>query len=241
MKKKLFIGTSGWSYEHWKDLFYPDIPTTKWLPYYSEHFDTVEINTTFYHFPKEKTLKHWYEVVPKKFLFSVKANRLITHRKRLHECKELLSIFFKGTTLLKEKLGPILFQLPPSFKQNLNRLQEFIQELRPHFQYVFEFRHESWFNDATYDILRKSNIALCITDLGGHLSPLVVTADFVYIRLHGPQIPYSGSYGKQRLLQWKKRILTWIKQKKSVYIYFDNDEKSYAVQDAKTLKSLMKL
>ena len=240
MKKNIFIGTSGWSYEHWKEVFYPDIKPTERLQYYSKSFDTVEVNTTFYHFPSEKTLKNWYKQVPKKFLFSVKANQLITHRKRLHECKDLLRIFFQGTKILKEKLGPILFQLPPSFKQNTERLSDFISLLKSNLKYVFEFRNDTWFNDETYAILKKANIALCITDLGGKLSPLEVTASFVYIRLHGPKQAYSGSYGKQRLLTWEKRILDWIKQKKSVYIYFDNDEKSYAVKDAKTLKTLLK-
>lgn len=237
----IYIGTSGWSYSHWKENFYPeDLKTSDWLPYYSTKFSTVEINTTFYHTPLKTTVKNWFKKTSNYFIFSVKTNRYITHIKRLKDCKESLKIFYKSIVDFKSKIGPILIQLPPSFKANKDRLEEFIGLLNDKYQYTFEFRHETWFTDEIYEILSNNNIALCITDLKGNLSPEVITADFTYIRLHGPKNTYKGSYGKTKLNAWKKKIENW-SSNISVYCYFDNDEKGYAIQDAKTLKDLLKL
>ncbi len=234
-KHEIYIGTSGWSYEHWKENFYPEgLKATDWLSYYSQVFSTVEINTTFYHTPRVTTVEHWNEIVPENFLFSVKANRYITHRKRLHDCKKSLGIFYKSIEKFKTKIGPILIQLPPSFKANKERLIDFVHNLNKKYKYTFEFRHDTWFTDEIYEILTKHNLALCITDLHGKLTPEAVTADFVYIRLHGPQKAYSGSYGPIRLRKWKNKIEAWTKQA-DVFCYFDNDEKGYAIQDAKYL------
>lgn len=236
----LYIGTSGWSYSDWQDTFYPqNIKTNEWLNHYSHEFSTVEINTTFYHTPRVKTLVNWYEQVPFEFTFSVKANRFITHLKRLKDCKESVDYFYDNVKHLKTKIGPILFQLPPSFKNNKDLLSEFISNLKQENKHVFEFRHISWFTKEIYDLLNQNSIGLCITDLNGVLSPEEVTTDFTYIRLHGPQKAYKGSYGKSKLNTWKKKIEKWISSKISVYCYFDNDEKGYAIQDAKTLKSLI--
>jgi uncharacterized protein YecE (DUF72 family) len=242
MKKNLFIGTSGWSYAHWNKVFYTDIKPEDHLPFYSKYFDTVEINSTFYHTaPSNKTVKNWHKQVPKSFLFAVKANRFITHRKRLHDCKDALRSFVKEIKHLKEKLGPILFQLPPTFQKNIERLRAFIELLKPRrLDYVFEFRHSSWFDDEVYMLLEQAGIGLCITDVTGTLSPSVVTADFAYVRLHGPKKTYRGAYGEKRLTEWKKTISEWLRKDKKVYVYFDNDEKGYAIQDAKTLKRLLK-
>lgn len=242
MKKKpreVRIGTSGWSYEHWKENFYPsNLKPIDWLNYYANVFPTVEINTTFYHTPKLSTVKHWSEIVPKDFLFSIKINRYITHQKKLNDCKNSLDIFYKSIQKLNAKIGPILIQLPPSFKNNKERLLEFIRLLKKKYCYTFEFRHKSWFCDEIYEILKENKIALCITDLNGKQSPEVVTADFIYIRLHGPKHAYSGSYGPAKLKIWKKKIENF-SQTSSVYCYFDNDEKGYAIQDAKFLQDLL--
>lgn len=233
--KLIHIGTSGWSYNHWKENFYPEgLGTKKWLLYYSETFKTVEINNTFYRVPRETTVKNWVKAVPKDFLFSVKASRYITHLKRLHDCKESLDYFFSIIQHFQDKLGPILFQLPPSFKVNKERLEEFIALLDPSYRVVFEFRHESWFNKEIYALLKQHNLALCITDLGGKQSPEVLTADFTYIRLHGPKKAYQGTYGEKGIDAWYKKIKKWSKTA-AVFCYFDNDEKGYAIQDAKAL------
>lgn len=191
---ELHVGTSGWSYSHWKEIFYPhDLKQSDWLEFYAGIFSTVEINTTFYHTPRLSTVENWYNQVPNNFLFAIKINGYITHRKRLKDCKESLYFFYRSIKKLKAKAGPILIQLPPSFKENKERLIEFIYDLDDHYRYTFEFRHDSWFDDAVYQILSDHKMALCITDLNGKQSPEIITADFTYIRLHGPKKAYSGS------------------------------------------------
>lgn len=235
---QIYIGTSGFSYNHWKENFYPkDLNPKDWLNYYSNVFSTVELNTTFYHLPLISTVKKWHSQVGDNFLFSVKASRYITHQKKLHDCQESVRIFYQKIQELQNKKGPILFQLPPSFKMNKDRLEEFIKNLKKPHLHVFEFRNDTWFIDEIYEILKKNQIALCITDLNGKISPEEVTADFTYIRLHGPKKAYKGSYGPQ-LKEWKQKIEKW-SSKASVYCYFDNDEKGYAIQDARTLKEMI--
>ena len=237
---KNYIGTSGWSYLHWKNNFYPEgLKSIDWLAYYSNEFPTVEINTTFYHTPREATIEKWHSTAPKDFLFAIKASRYITHLKRLKDCKESLQFFYKSIAAFKNKTGPILFQLPPSFKINIERLKGFIALLNDEYHYTFEFRHPSWFVDEVYALFSTHKIALCITDLGGHLSPEKITSDFTYLRLHGPKKAYQGSYGSIGLKSWKKKIETWNQTQLSVFCYFDNDEKGYAIQDAKTLKNII--
>lgn len=236
-KPQVHIGTSGFSYDHWKENFYPKgLKNNEWLHYYSQVFPTVELNTTFYHLPSVSTVKNWYAQVGDNFLFSLKASRYITHMKRLHDCKESVDLFYQRMKL-KSKTGPILFQLPPSFKMDKDRLLDFIKNLKKSYLHVFEFRHDSWYNDEIYEILNKHKIALCITDWRGKLSPEELTADFTYIRLHGPQRTYKGFYGTQQLKKWKRKIENW-SSKASVFCYFDNDEKGYAIQDAKTLQEM---
>jgi uncharacterized protein YecE (DUF72 family) len=238
---KIYIGTSGWSYTHWKENFYPEkLKPNLWLGYYSSFFPTVEINTTFYHLPLATTIRHWYDQVPKDFLFSLKTSRYITHRKRLKDCGNSVKLFYKVIKGLKSKIGPILIQLPPSFKMDKDRLVEFLHHLSDDYQYVFEFRHASWFVEEIYELLSQKGIALCITDLYGSLSPEVITANFTYIRLHGPKKSYQGTYGPAKIKSWKRKIENWTKNNISVYCYFDNDEKGYAIQDAKTLYDLLK-
>lgn len=239
MSSRIHIGTSGWSYQYWKENFYPEeLKPSQWLHYYSNYFSTVEVNTTFYHLPLVSTIANWVKQVPQEFLFSLKASRYITHQKRLKECKNSLEIFYKVIEGLKTKTGPILFQLPPSFAKNQERLSEFIDLLHDNYQYAIEFRNPSWFVDEIYSLLQKKKIALCITDLNGVLSPEEITSSFTYIRLHGPQMAYQGSYSLKNLKIWKKKIEKWSTQF-AVFCYFDNDEKGYAIQDAKTLKELI--
>lgn len=239
MANPILIGTSGWSYNHWKENFFPqELKSNLWLNFYSDFFQTVEINSTFYRMPSKSTVINWFKKVPEDFTFSIKASRYITHQKRLHDCQESLQFFYKTLKPLKAKNGPILIQLPPSFKMNKERLIEFTNLLDKEKKHVFEFRHDSWFTEEIYALLRENKIGLCITDLNGKLSPEEITAPFTYIRLHGPKKAYKGSYGMESLKKWKKKIETW-SLKYDVYCYFDNDEKGYAIQDAKTLLNLI--
>lgn len=244
MKKKsiprIYIGTSGWSYEHWEKVFYPEgLANKEHLHFYSHYFSIVEINSTFYHLPSEETIKNWAKQTPSHFIFALKASRFITHQKRLIDFKESTTLFFQRIKPLKSKLGPILFQLPPSFKLNYNRLEEFIQFLPKNMRYCFEFRNPSWYTEEVYDLLKKHNIALCFGDLDGILTPLKVTADFIYLRLHGPKKAYSGSYQKPDLKKWAKKFIEWSQQNKTIYCFFNNDEAAYAVFNALQLKELL--
>jgi uncharacterized protein YecE (DUF72 family) len=236
---QVFIGTSGWSYAHWKENFYPTkLKNADWLNFYAKAFKTVEVNTTFYHTPLPTTIEKWISMVSSDFTFSVKASKYITHLKKLKDCQESLDLFYKNVKLFKSKLGPILFQLPPSLKFDLSRLAHFLELLDGGYKYTLEFRDPSWYTDEIYELLNKNNIALCISDLKGVLSPEEITSDFTYIRLHGPKNAYTGFYGLPQLKQWKKKIDEW-KGKTSVYCYFDNDDKGYAIQDAQRLQNLV--
>jgi uncharacterized protein YecE (DUF72 family) len=238
---KYYIGTSGWHYEHWKDIFYHDLKTAKWLDYYSEHFETVELNNSFYHLPAEKAFKHWHDSVPKNFVFSVKASRYITHIKRLKDSQEAMKKFLSRAYFLEEKLGVLLYQLPPQMKINTERLEEFLSYLPPTVKHVFEFRNESWLVDSTFDLLRKYHAGFCIFDLPGYTSPLVATSNFSYIRFHGSQGLYSSSYSDTELKKWAKDIRKLNTELESVFIYFNNDAEGYAIDNAKTLRKILEI
>ena len=231
------IGTSGWYYNHWSGLFYPaELPKSKWFEYYAADFDTVEINNTFYQQPKQQSLERWRRQAPENFLYSVKANRYITHIKRLKEAQEPLERFLRNARLLKEKLGPILYQLPPSMHKDLDLLASFTKLLAKNLPAVFEFRHKSWFSEDTFELLKKFNAGFCIHDMPGMKVPREVTADIIYIRFHGPTGKYAGNYSKSALQSWAKWITEHAEAVHSVYAYFNNDIDANAVRNAKTLK-----
>lgn len=240
LSKRLHIGTSGWSYAHWKGPFYPeDLTADHWLTYYCERFRTAEINNSFYHLPSEKTVRHWHDVVPKDFVFAAKASRYITHMKKLKDPRDTLPPFLERISLLRDKLGPVLFQLPPRWSVNIERLEAFLEQLSSDFRYTMEFRDTSWFCPAVYKALSRHKVAFCIYDLEGTLSPKEVTADFVYIRLHGPDGAYQGSYTKRALAGWAGAMSTWADKRKHVYCYFDNDEAGYAARNALELQTML--
>ncbi len=243
MKEGLFyVGTSGWQYKHWIGKFYPtDLKSTDQLKFYLHHLHTVELNSSFYHLPDAATFKKWRTITPDDFIFSVKATRYITHMKKLQDIKESLRTFLKNAKTLKEKLGPILFQLPPKWKLNVERLNEFVKNLPSKHRFVFEFRNETWYDTKVYEILHNKNCAFCIYELAGHQSPEIVTADFVYIRLHGPGEKYQGNYSDEVLKRWSEKILHWLREGTDVYIYFDNDQDAYAACNAQKLFTLIKL
>jgi uncharacterized protein YecE (DUF72 family) len=223
-------------------VFYPeDLPKSKWLEYYAKHFDTVEINNTFYHQPKQQTFKNWHKQAPKNFLFTVKANRFITHIKRLKEVEEPLERFFEGVNLLKANLGPILYQLPPSLHKDLDRLVAFLQILPEERISIFEFRHDSWYCEDTYKLLDKFNISFCVHDLIGKESPRIVTGDVAYIRFHGTEGRYSGSYSKAQLHAWARWLKEQASRVHSIYAYFNNDADGHAINNAKTLKEQLRI
>ena len=235
----LRIGTSGWHYAHWRGVFYPgELPPSEYLAYYACYFDTVEINNSFYQLPARSSLTGWKDRVPAGFIFAVKASSYITHRKKLKDPHTTTSRFFERIGVLAEKLGPVLFQLPPRWRVNAARLEEFLPALPRGLRYAFELRDPSWFDPRIETILRRHNAAFCIYEFDWRLSPLLVTADFVYVRLHGPEGAYCGRYGRRRLKPWADRIRDWLAEGLSVYVYFDNDEAGYAVQDALTLREL---
>jgi uncharacterized protein YecE (DUF72 family) len=236
------IGTSGWFYQHWTERFYPkNLQKSEWFKYYCEHFDTVEVNNTFYHLPKQKTVENWQRLSPKNFLFAVKASRFITHIKRLQNIDEPLGRFFEIVKLLKSKLGPILFQLPPSMAKNIELLSEFIQKLPKNKDYVFEFRNQSWYSDDIYELLDKNNVGICVHDMPGNVSPKVVTGKIIYIRFHGLSGRYEGNYSKKMLKDWADWINENKEMVKDIFAYFNNDCNAYAVFNAKTLKQILRV
>ncbi len=233
-----YIGTSGWSYNNWKEIFYPrGVKSTEWLVHYAKFVRTVEINYSFYTLPKKEILKKWSEYTPKDFIFSVKAWGVITHKKKLINCKEPLNLFLNNVSILENKLGVILFQFPANFKKNILRLRSFLKLLPSDFRYAFEFRSTDWHTEEIYNILHENNIAFCIFEMCDFITPLFVTANFVYIRLHGRQGKYRGNYDDSILEGYRD----WLnKQNIDSYIYFDNTvNEDDAIRNAIKLNSLI--
>ncbi len=241
MKKgRCFIGTSGWYYQHWFGRFYPqDLSRDKLLPYFARSFNTVELNNTFYHLPKETAVGGWYEKTPKGFVFAVKASRFITHIKRLTNLGDSLKVFLNRASLLKEKLGPILYQLPPVMKKDSARLKNFLKRLPKQERNVVEFRHQSWLDEETFAILKKFNVAGCTVSMPGFPTIVRASADFGYIRMHGGSKLYRSNYSQQELraaLGWIKKFLN---RGLDTYVYFNNDACGYAVKNALALKKML--
>jgi uncharacterized protein YecE (DUF72 family) len=239
---KIVIGTSGWHYEHWKGSFYPrKISSKNFLDYYVTTFPTVEINRTFYSLPERRVFSSYAKKVPASFIFSVKASRFITHVKKLKDPKPSLKRLFSRIDGLGTHLGPILFQLPPLWKANPERLKIFLKALPKGYRYAFEFRDPSWLTEEIYALLKEYSVAFCIYDFEGFLSPQIATAKFIYVRLHGPKDAYAGKYSLSTLKKWAKYFRKEAKNGKDIYCYFDNDEAGNAAINAKTLLKLLSL
>jgi uncharacterized protein YecE (DUF72 family) len=236
------IGTSGYHYKHWVGRYYPaGIKSADMLARYLRDFDTVELNNTFYQLPNESSFDTWRDSTPRDFLFAVKGSRFISHMIKLKDPERGLVNFLPRAERLGGKLGPILWQLPPGWKVNLERLETFLELLPREHRYTFELRNPTWMTDEVYEILRKYNAAFCIYELAGFQSPIEVTADWTYIRLHGPTaFKYQGSYTDDQLAEWADRIRAWSRRMKAIYVYFDNDDSAYAVDNALTLKRMLK-
>ncbi len=239
MNPRLRIGTSGWVYPHWRGIFYPpDLPQSRWYTHYAKEFDTVEINYSFYRLPSEAAFDRWREQAPEGFIYAVKANRYITHVKRLKEAAEPLERFLARTRRLGDKLGPILWQLPPRWRANPERLETFAALLPPDLTHAFEFRDPRWFVEPVRRILEQHGLAFCIFDMPGLPCPTWVTSDVVYLRFHGSGVVYGGRYGREELQPWADRILRWLREDRKVYAYFNNDAFGYALEDARELRKI---
>ncbi len=231
-----YIGTSGWHYEHWRGLFYPEeLPKARWLEFYARHFATVEINSSFYRLPSENAYAGWYESSPAGFTFAVKVSRYITHIKRLKDTGEAVDKFIKRARGLKEKLGPLLYQLPPNMHRNDEVLEAFLAALPRGFKHVFEFRHQSWFEDGVLETLHKYNAGFCVFDMPFLDCPVAATADFAYIRFHGSTALYSSNYSDKELAHWAEKIKELAGGLKAAYVYFNNDAEAFAIKNATTL------
>ena len=235
---KVLVGTSGWHYKHWLGVFYPaGTRASEMFKFYAHYFNTVEINNSFYRLPTAETFDAWRDSSPRGFCYAVKASRFITHMKKLKDPRGSSEKFFLVAERLGQKLGPILFQLPPRWKVNVERLSEFLGALPREHRYTVEFRDESWFIAPVLELLRKFNVAFCIHDFADMKVPIEITADFAYVRFHGPtSAKYAGSYSEQQLQTWAERIESWRSRLSAVYVYFNNDPGGEAVKNALTFK-----
>ncbi|HEX8233903.1 MAG TPA: DUF72 domain-containing protein [Caulobacteraceae bacterium] len=235
------IGCSGWCYRHWKGgVFYPErLKAKDEFAYYASRFDTAEINNSFYRLPTEAASRGWREKSPPGFLFAWKASRYLTHMKRLLDPAEPLALMFSRADLLGEKLGPVLFQLPPGMHRNDERLAAFLPLLGPSRRYAFEFRHPSWYAPEVFALLRAHDVSLCLSDHHHAPAPWEATASWVYVRGHGPGGRYWGRYPPETLEDWAGRIRAWNTDGRDVVCYFDNDPEGAAPKDADVLKGLL--
>ncbi len=235
---KVHIGCSGYNYKEWRGPFYPQkMPQRKWLEYYSSIFDTVEINNTFYRFPRENALNSWKETVDKNFQFTLKGHRYITHRKKLKEVSESVRDFEVLAKLLKKNLGCVLWQLPPNLHRNDEKLEEFCQTLDPTLKNVLEFRHDSWYDVEVYKILKKNKIIFSSISSPEFPDDLITTGNVGYLRFHGTGKDwYDHLYSEAELQEWHKKITD--SGLKEIYIYFNNDIHAHAPENARQLKKM---
>ena len=239
---RAYVGTSGWNYKHWSNgAFYPpDVKPPDWLKFFAAHFETVEINNSFYRLPTETAFQNWRSQVPEGFIFSVKASRFLTHIKRLKDPEGPLDLFFGRARFLKNRLGPVLFQLPPRFKVDIQRLQNFLAALNTHnrkknLRFVIEVRDPTWLVPPVFELLRRNRVALCFADWRDMPVTEPVTADFVYIRRHYGRAG-GGNYSRKDLNRDVDQILGWLSHKLGVYVYFNNDMGGHALRNARYVK-----
>lgn len=233
------IGTSGWVYDDWRTLFYPpELPQKEWLGYYARHFDTVEINNSFYRLPTVHAFSTWREHAPPGFIYAVKASRFLTHIKKLKDPDAALQLFFERACHLGTALGPILYQLPPRWRLNLLRLETFLAALPAGYRHVVEFRDERWLVEEVFQLLERYHVSHCFHDLPPLKVPLRVTASPVYVRFHG-QPAYRGDYSLPALKRWAKHIEQWRTQGLDVFVYFNNDIGGHALENARALRAIL--
>jgi uncharacterized protein YecE (DUF72 family) len=234
------IGTSGWEYRHWKGRFYPrDLPRDRWLEHYADAFDTVELNNSFYRLPDADQFARWRERVRSDFRFAVKASRYLTHIKRLREPREPLERLWTRARHLGSRLGPMLYQLPPRWRPDIERLRGFLDAV-PDAAQAIEFRDRRWYGEATLRLLRESGVTLCLHDMPGSSTAPRPVGPLVYVRFHGSGAKYGGSYSSQRLTAWADRIAAWAADGLPVWAYFNNDAGGHALRDADRLGALVR-
>ena len=240
------IGCSGWQYKHWRGDFYPaTLPQSRWFDHYAATFDTVEINNSFYRLPTAETFAKWRDQAPPGFLYAVKASRFLTHMKKLKDPEDPLLRFFSSARELRSALGPVLYQLPPNFPINVDRLTAFLESIpvaaraaRFHCPFhVIEFRDASWYDDRVFALLERHRVVLCLHDMQGSAPERVVTAPAVYVRFHFGTSKYGGRYEDHRLNDWAEWLAARARDRLSVFAYFNNDTGGHAPRDAVRLRA----
>jgi uncharacterized protein YecE (DUF72 family) len=235
------VGCSGWIYPHWRGRFYPEeLAVKRWFSFYAEHFDTVEINNSFYRLPKPETFDAWAAQAPPGFRYAVKANRFLTQAKKLKDCEEPMARMMPAFRHLGETLGPVLYQLPPRFKVNLERLERFLELVPKDVINVFEFRDNSWHDDAVFTLLERYGASFCAHDMPGSDSPDLAVGPVAYVRFHGGEGKYWGRYSDEALLRWTDWMIAEARKGREVWAYFNNDIDGHAIHDALTLKAMLR-
>ena len=239
--ERIRIGCSGWNYKHWRELFYPKgLAARRWFAFYAEHFDTVEINNSFYRLPAPETFDKWREQAPPGFCYAVKASRFLTQAKKLKDCEEPLARMMPPFRHLGDTLGPVLYQLPPQLKLNLERLESFLELVPKDVTNIFEFRDKSWYTPETLDLLERFGASFCVHDMPGSASERWAVGAAAYVRLHGTSGKYWGRYPDEALLGWTDWIIAQARSGRSVWCYFNNDIDAHAIHDAQTLKAMVR-
>jgi len=234
------VGCSGWQYKHWRGDFYPaDVPVAGWFDYYAQRFDTVEINNSFYRLPERATFAAWRRRAPAEFVFAVKASRFLTHMKKLKDPQEPIERLFTRMRALGPHLGPVLYQLPPGWKVDVERFRRFLQTLPRRARHVIEFREPTWYSPEIRTLMEKYRVALCLHDMPGSATGRNRLGPFVYVRFHGATSKYGGGYSSERLRGWAN----WLNAQRDagcdVYAYFNNDVGGHAPRDAVTLRQAL--
>jgi len=241
VSQRIHIGCSGWVYKHWRGLFYPEgLPQKRWFERYAEEFATVELNNSFYRLPSGETFEKWRKQAPPGFCYAVKANRYLTQAKKLKDCEEPLGRMMTAVRCLGDRLGPMLYQLPPSMKINLERLETFLKILPSDVASVFEFRNRDWYVPETYALLERYGASFCVHDMPGSASERIAVGPIAYVRFHGGEGKYWGRYSDEGLLSWTDWVVEQARQGRSVWCYFNNDIHGHAIEDARTLKAMVR-
>jgi uncharacterized protein YecE (DUF72 family) len=237
----IHVGCSGWVYKHWRGILYPEgLPQKRWFERYAEEFDTVEINASFYRLPLASTFEGWRNGAPPGFRYAIKVNRFITHLKKLRDCEKAVAEFIALARPLGETLGPLLYQLPPSLKLDLGRLEDFLKLLPPDLSHVFEFRNKDWYVPETYALLDRYGASFCVHDMPGSKTERIAVGPVAYVRFHGGEGKYWGRYSDEGLLGWTDWILEQVRRGRPAWCYFNNDIHGHAIHDAQTLKSMVR-
>ena len=231
------VGCSGWQYKHWRGDFYPaELPMSRWFAHYALTFDTVEINNSFYRLPSADTFAKWRGQAPSHFLYAVKASRFLTHMKKLKDPEAPLARFLDNVAHLGPRLGPILYQLPPRWPVNPERLEMFLRALPRGYRHTIEFRDASWYDERVYELLRRYEVALCLHDMQGSASGKMVVGPFIYARFHFGTKKYGGRYPDDRLDEWADWLAARAREGLHVFAYFNNDVGGHAPRDAVRLR-----